>query len=164
MFGIVERLSEDVDLLAEFPVEASLNARHEILKAFDTAVRKHLSLENDRVIVGSSRTGVKRYTTYATPTANADPSSKKGVLLEKKGVLLELGSRDGTPPSASHSYRSFVADHAITVLGEEKSVWEEFVPLDVDVLAPERTLFEKLAESAWLSFLSEALSSRCRLG
>lgn len=42
-------------------------------------------------------------------------------------------------------YRSLVADHAITVLGEDESVWEEFASFAVNVLAPERTLFEKLA-------------------
>lgn len=138
VFGIVERFSEDVDLLAEFPVEASSNARHKILKAVDAAVRKHLSLENDRVTVGSSTTGVKRYTTYAYPAATQDLSLKEG-------VLLELGSRGGTHPSAPHQYRSLIADHAITVLGEDESAWEEFAAFEVNVLAPERTLFEKLA-------------------
>lgn len=73
VFGIVERFSEDVDLLAEFPVEASLSARHKILKAVDSAVRSHLSFEDDRVAVGSSTKGVKRYATYAYPTAAQDP-------------------------------------------------------------------------------------------
>ncbi len=138
VFGIVERFSEDVDLLAEFPAETSLTARHKILRAVDTAVREHLALEDDRVTVGSSTKGVKRYTTYAYPTAAQDRSLKEG-------VLLELGSRGGTQPSAQHSYRSLVAHHAITVLGEDESEWEEFAAFDVNVLAPERTLFEKLA-------------------
>jgi len=138
VFGIVERFSEDVDLLAEFPAEASPNARHGILKAVDAAVRIHLPIESDRVSVGSSTTGVKRYTTYAYPTATQDPSLKEG-------VLLELGSRGGTQPSAPHRYRSLIADHAITALGDDESAWEEFASFDVNVLAPERTLFEKLA-------------------
>lgn len=88
--------------------------------------------------VGSSTTGVKRYTTYACPTATQDPSLKEG-------VLLELGSRGGTQPSASHRYRSLIADHAITALGDDESAWYEFASFDVNVLPPERTLFEKLA-------------------
>lgn len=138
VFGIVERFSEDVDLLAEFPAGTSLSARHKILKAVDGAVRNHLSLAEHQVTVGSSTTGVKRYTTYAYPTPNPDPSLKEG-------VLLELGSIGGTQPSASHQYRSLVADHAMTVLGDEESSWEEFASFSVNVLAPERTLFEKLA-------------------
>ena len=34
---------------------------------------------------------------------------------------------------------------ALAELGEDGGVWEEFVPFDVNVLAPERTLLEKLA-------------------
>lgn len=138
VFGIVDRFSEDVDLVAEFPADASLNARHKVLKAVDEAIRNHLSLANNHVTVGSSTTGVKRYTAYAYPTASHDPSLKEG-------VLLELGSRGGTQPSALHQYRSLVADHAIAVLGEDDSAWEEFASFDINVLAPERTLFEKLA-------------------
>lgn len=138
VFGVVERFSEDVDLLAEFPVEASLTARHKILKTVDRAVRIHLSLGDDRVAVGPSTTGVKRYATYAYPTATQDP-------FLTEGVLLELGSRGGTHPSAPHNYRSLIADYAITELGEGASVWEEFALFEVNVLAPERTLFEKLA-------------------
>ena len=138
VFGIVERFSEDVDLLAEFPADTSLTARHKVLKLVDQSVRDHLSLPGDRVTVGSSTTGVKRYTTYAYPTATTETSLKEG-------VLLELGSRGGTHPSAAHSYRSLVAEHAITVIGEAETAWEEFAPFDVNVLAPERTLFEELA-------------------
>lgn len=138
VFGILERFSEDVDLLAEFPADTSLNARHKVLKKVDNAVKTHLFLSNEDVTVGSSTTGVKRYTTYMYPTVTADPSIKEG-------VLLELGSRGGTYPSSVHWYRSLVADHAINVLAEDESTWEEFASFQVRVLAPERTLFEKLA-------------------
>lgn len=138
VFRIIERFSEDVDLLAEFPAESSVNARHKILKAVDKAVKTHLGLASHQVRVSSSTTGVKRYTEYSyrvdSPSADL-----------KDGVLLELGSRGGSQPSTVHEYRSLVADHAIKVLGEDVSVWEEFAPFEVNVLAPERTLFEKLA-------------------
>lgn len=38
-----------------------------------------------------------------------------------------------------------IAQHAINKLGNEESTWDEFAPFEVNVLAPERTLFEKLA-------------------
>lgn len=125
-------------VFAEFPEGASVNARHKILTAVDTAVTTHLSFGSDRVSVGSSTRGVKRYTTYAYPTARRDPSLKEG-------VLLELGSRGGTHPSERHQSRSLVALHAMNDLGEDDSAWEEFAAFEVNVLAPERTLFEKLA-------------------
>lgn len=138
VFGIVERFSEDVDLLAVFPPEASSGARHKVLKEVDQAVRAHLSLEKPQVLVGSSTTGVKRYTTYMYPTGNLDSSLREG-------ILLELGSRGGTQPFAVHNYRSLVAKHAINALAESEATWEEFAEFSVNVLAPERTLFEKLA-------------------
>ena len=138
VFGIIERFSEDVDLLAVFPTAATANARHKVLKEVDQAVRSHLALANTQVHIGSSTTGIKRYTTYLYPTRNSDRSLKEG-------VLLELGSRGGTQPSATHIYRSLVAEHAITALGASTGMWEEFAEFAVNVLAPERTLFEKLA-------------------
>ncbi|MBF6215807.1 nucleotidyl transferase AbiEii/AbiGii toxin family protein [Nocardia puris] len=38
-----------------------------------------------------------------------------------------------------------IADFAIGQLGDSADTWEEFEPFTVEVLAPERTLFEKLA-------------------
>lgn len=98
VFGIIERFSEDVDLLAIFPTEASMNARHKVLKAVDANVKQHLELQDSQVTINTSTTGIKRYTTYRYPTNSHDPSLKEG-------VLLELGSRGGTRPLTIHEYR-----------------------------------------------------------
>lgn len=81
---------------------------------------------------------MKRYTTYHYPVEEYDEGLKEG-------VLLELGSRGGTYPAAPHPYRSMIANYAITDLGEPESTWEEFASFTVNVLAPERTLLEKIA-------------------
>ena len=138
VFGIVDRFSEDVDLLAVFPVGAATNARHKVLKQVDTDVTAHLGLTKSDVTVGATTTGVKRYTTYHYPVEEYDEGLKEG-------VLLELGSRGGTYPAGPHPYRSMVADYAITELGEAEDTWEEFATFTVNVLAPERTLLEKIA-------------------
>lgn len=138
VFGLVDRFSEDVDLLAVFPEGASANARHKVLKQVDADVTKHLGLTKSGVTVGASTTGVKRYTTYQYPVAEHSDGLREG-------VLLELGSRGGTYPAGAHSYRSMVACYAMTELGEPESTWEEFSAFTVDVLAPERTLLEKIA-------------------
>jgi len=88
--------------------------------------------------VSTSETVVKRYTTYAYPTVF-------GATNLREGVLLELGSRGGTHPVSQHQYHSLVALHARDVLGEDAEDREEFAPFTVEVLAPERTLLEKLA-------------------
>jgi hypothetical protein len=137
VFRIIDRFSEDVDLLAVFPEGLSMTARHSILKRVDTDVTAHLGLAATDVTVTSSTTGVKRYTTYTYPTDTMDGDIKEG-------VLLELGSRGGAQPASEHTYRSIVAEHALT-LGEDESTWEEFASFNVWVLAPERTLLEKIA-------------------
>lgn len=138
IFGIVDRFSEDVDLLAVFPEGAATNARHKVLKHVDTDVTTHLGLTENDVGIGASTKGVKRYTTYHYPVTEYDAALKEG-------VLLELGSRGGTYPAGPHSYRSIVADYAIIELGENEDTWEEFGSFTVNVLAPERTLLEKIA-------------------
>ena len=62
-----------------------------------------------------------------------------------QGILLEMGSRGGAHPTTQHNLRSLIADHAINNLGEDEHVWDEFEAVTVSVLAPERTLLEKLA-------------------
>jgi hypothetical protein len=138
VFGILDRFSEDVDLLAAFPDGAALNSRHKVLKQVDTAVTDHLGLTPGDVTVGPSTTGVKRYTTYLYPSRHSDRNLREG-------VLLELGSRGGTHPTLERRYRSLVAAYAITELGEPEETWQEFGSFSVSVLAPERTLLEKLA-------------------
>ncbi|MGH3384101.1 MAG: nucleotidyl transferase AbiEii/AbiGii toxin family protein [Nocardioidaceae bacterium] len=138
VFGIVDRFSEDIDLLAVFPDGAATNARHKLLKQVDSDVIAHLGLTKNDVTVGASTTGVKRYTTYHYPVEEYDEGLKEG-------VLLELGSRGGTYPAGPHRYRSMLADYAITELGEPEDAWEEFATFEVEVLSPERTLLEKMA-------------------
>jgi len=138
VFGIVERFSEDVDLLAVFPDGARAGARHKVLKQVDADVTSHLGLTKTEVSVGASTTGVKRYTTYHYPVAEHDTGLREG-------VLLELGSRGGTHPAGQHQYRSLVAEFAITELHEPPDTWAEFAAFEVNVLAPERTLLEKIS-------------------
>ncbi len=137
VFGIIDRFSEDVDLLAVFPDGMTLTARHSILKGVDADVTAHLGLAATEVEVASSTTGVKRYTTYTYPTDTTEGDIKEG-------VLLELGSRGGAQPASQYTYRSLVTEYAFT-LGEDENTWEEFTPFNVWVLAPERTLLEKIA-------------------
>lgn len=138
VFGIIDRFSEDVDLIAHFPDGATSQARHSVLKAVDLSVQEHLGVAQEHVEVHSSTTGVKRYTAYPYRMHESDSNLKDR-------VVLELGSRGGGAPSARHPFRSLVADFALTVLGGGISDWEEFAVFDIIVLAPERTLLEKLA-------------------
>lgn len=137
VFRVTQRFSEDIDLLAVFPPGGSSQARHKVLKQVDLDVTTHLGIDGE-VVDGSSKTGVKRYTTYRYATERSS-----GLLRE--GVLLELGSRGGAQPASLHPYTSMVAEFALSTLGEGPEAWEEFQPFPVLTLAPERTLLEKLS-------------------
>jgi hypothetical protein len=135
-YGLIERFSEDVDLLVSFPpVEIGTGSRDKVLKAIRDAVAAHLRTIGVQVGVTA---GIKRNIRYAYP-------ARYGSAGITEGVLLEMGSRGGAFPTHQHQLRSLVADHAIDVLGETDDAWEEFDPVSVAVLAPERTLLEKLA-------------------
>jgi hypothetical protein len=89
---------------------------------------------------GPPTTGVKRNTRYRYPELGYELGGSI-----RSGVLLEMGCRGGTFPTQIHTLHSMLAEHAINVLGEPVETWDEFASFDVEVLAAERTLLEKLA-------------------
>ncbi|MGV9839120.1 nucleotidyl transferase AbiEii/AbiGii toxin family protein [Nocardia niigatensis] len=144
VYGLIERFSEDIDVLLVFPdVKVGEGRRDKILKAKRDSASAHLGLERDRVVAKEATTGVKRNVRYLYPTRVAASAAAAQAISE--GVLLELGSRGGTFPTQQHRIRSLIADFAVNRLGDTADTWEEFAPFTVEVLAPERTLFEKLA-------------------
>ncbi|WP_305095289.1 nucleotidyl transferase AbiEii/AbiGii toxin family protein [Prescottella sp. R16] len=143
-YGLIERFSEDVDVLLVFPdIGMGAGSRDRALKAKRDAAAQHLGLESNQIVPKESTTGIKRNVRYLYPTLVAP--SPAAVQAISEGVLLEMGSRGGTFPTRQHRIRSLIADFAIDVLGDTPDTWEEFAPFEVEVLAPERTLFEKLA-------------------
>jgi Nucleotidyl transferase AbiEii toxin, Type IV TA system len=142
IFGLIDRFSEDVDLLIGFPdVDASIGAKDKALKAIRDAVTEHLGIDAaDAVPEGHPTKGVKRDTRYRYPELGYELGEPI-----RRGVLLEMGCRGGLFPTQTVPLRSMLAEHAIDVLGEPVETWDEFAAFDVEVLAPERTLLEKLA-------------------
>lgn len=142
VYGLIERFSEDVDLLVSFPdVAASTKEKDKVLKGIRDAVTRHLELAETSIDHDPfAKVGVKRNTRYHYPRLRYG-----GPRVISQGVLLEMGCRGGTYPTHRHELRSMIAEHAIDVLGESPEVWDEFAAVEVEVLAPERTLLEKLA-------------------
>lgn len=138
VFGIINRFSEDVDVLVSFPEDTSEGSRDRALKAICANVQGHLGLPDDRCTVVASSKGVKRYVRYDYPSQSSSSTLSRG-------VLLEMGTRGGPHPAKRHSLRSLAANHAVETLGESEEAWAEFGPFGLEVLGPERTLLEKLA-------------------
>ncbi|MGW5383954.1 nucleotidyl transferase AbiEii/AbiGii toxin family protein [Nocardia sp. NPDC003963] len=145
VYGLIERFSEDIDLLVVFPAEAGAGAgaKDKALKQVRDAVTAHLGLPAEAVVAKESTRGVKRNVSYLYPArTTAAPAAEDAI---KQGVLLEMGTRGGTFPTGRHEVRSLVADFAISHFGDTADTWAEFAAFSIDVLAPERTLFEKLS-------------------
>lgn len=142
VYGLIDRFSEDIDLLVIFPDDgggASENQRDKLLKGIQAEVHQHLGADEVRQELLLSTKGVKRDIKYHYPLRETVHTALT------EGVTLEMGSRGGTEPAEQHTLRSIVADYAIAELGEPDDQWEEFTALEVNVLGAERTLLEKLA-------------------
>lgn len=135
-FGLTNRFSEDVDVLAVLPPDLGKNARHAILKTVHRAVEEHLEIGASEP---QSTTGVKRDAYFRYPAQFVSTA------LRQHGVLLELGTRGGASPTVRCSMRSMIANFAIDQLGDSDQEWAEWAHFEVEVLAPARTLLEKLA-------------------
>lgn len=65
VYSLIDRFSEDVDLLVAFPdTDLSIGARDRVLKTIRDAVAAHLDVEGSAV---ASTTGVKRNVRYPYP-------------------------------------------------------------------------------------------------
>jgi hypothetical protein len=141
-FGLIERFSEDVDVLLvvtrAFGKTFGKGSVDKILKSICSRARGDLGLgENDLGLEGSE-TGVHRNVRYRY-SARLTPE------VVRAGVLLEMGVRGGPDPRSSRTIRSFISQFATESLGLPEDEYEEFATVGVAVLNPERTLFEKLA-------------------
>jgi hypothetical protein len=127
-----------VDILVVFPDGIGLGAKDKVLKRIGQRALMHLGLGADRCQTQESTRGVKRNLRYYYPRRSQNPAAREY-------LLLEMGSRGGPDPHQGHAMRSLVAEYAASRLDEGPETWEEFAPVTVEVLAPERTLLEKLA-------------------
>ncbi|GGK54866.1 nucleotidyl transferase AbiEii/AbiGii toxin family protein [Nocardia camponoti] len=144
VYGLIERFSEDIDLLVVFPeVGAGANTKDKAFKQIRDNVTDHLGIGEDATEQQNSTRGVKRNVRYHYPTHAAVPGGSEPAITE--GVLLEMGTRGGEAPAHRREIRSLIADFATVEFGDSQDTWEEFAPFAVDVLAAERTLFEKLS-------------------
>jgi hypothetical protein len=133
-FGLIQRFSEDVDVLVVFP-ELSKGACERHLKALIAAAGAAIDVEP---VSDSQRavTGVKRVARLQYPRRASDSAGSS------EGVQLEMHSIGGASPRVVMGIRSLLAEHLTTEqLGEPFDEIEEF---EVPVVSACRTLVEKL--------------------
>lgn len=131
-YGIIERFSEDVDLLVIS--ERTGKPLERLLREVADRTSAELRLGHDREVEGkgflNARYGysARHQVTFLTP-----------------GVLLEMGSRGGPLPNEQLSVRSLMSAAAEEVNRDVADRYVDLAPFEATVLAPERTLGEKLA-------------------
>jgi len=128
VFALIDRFSEDVDLLVVAPGGSAAVDR--VMKSLVRAVESATGLIGQPEVETSAK-GEYRACYFQFP--NSNPGDR--------GVKLELGNRGGASPSSVRTISSPVAEIASTLLGQSV---DEAVTFQVAVLSPARTLVEKL--------------------
>lgn len=131
-FQLIERFSEDVDLLVV--TTATGKALKRALRKVADQVSTDLGIAHDREAEGRGYLNAR----FAYPTAG--PAA-----FLTSGVLLEIGSRGGPAPNEIRTVGSLMSEAASSVDPTALPDFADLAPFDVTVLAPERTLAEKLA-------------------
>lgn len=131
-YHLIERFSEDIDLLVVTDTSGKVLKR--TLRAIAEAVTGDTGVAHGREREGRG---------YLN--ARFEYTAEQDAPFLTSGVLLEMGSRGGPTPNEVQTVRSLMSDAAAEI---DPSALDEFVDLasfEVTVLAPERTLAEKLA-------------------
>lgn len=134
-FHVINRFSEDVDVLAQVRQPMGKGRVDKGLKAICERAREQLGVQTELV---TSSTGLHRSVRYLYPQLSAGDAVRPG-------VLLELGIRGGADPHERRSVRSFISEYATSSGLAKESDFGELSAVELECLAPERTLVEKLA-------------------
>lgn len=139
-FGLIQRFSEDIDLLIPVPFDEpqgySQSQRALVMKACTAAVSAALGIDGER---DRGRKGVDLHWRYPYDPAVGNPD----LVGVETIVRVELTVMGGSNPHANRAVTSMAAQHAATITGFPS--YDDLLPVEVDTLAAERTLVEKLA-------------------
>jgi len=131
-YGLIERFSEDVDILVVPPQDAGTGVIDRLLKTLVARASEDLGIEER---LQTSTRGVKRNVTYDYPALHRSTALNPT-------LLLEMGIRGGATPSRTVSIESYVGQLAGRLAADLEA--EDLAPVSTRVLSPERTLVEKL--------------------
>jgi hypothetical protein len=132
-YGIVERFSEDIDVLI-LPGDRGRGAVDKLMKAMGEQAAAGVGGE---AIGAGAETG--RHRAYSV----SYPATREPTDLITTRVLLEMGVRGGPHPHEPVAIGSLVGN-ALRDIGSDLDDHEDLAPFEVNVLHPGRTLLEKL--------------------
>jgi hypothetical protein len=156
-YGLIDRFSEDIDLYVvtrftpageggvvapggDFADDPVGNNRADSLFA---RLAARVAEDVGKQVVASEDKPPRKGSRRAYEVIYADPAENlAGSAALKQNVLIELTRMGNPEPNVPEQLSSLIADYALRVgLGAE---FVEFEPVTIDVLAPHRTLIEKL--------------------
>lgn len=141
-YGLIERFSEDVDVLVvvtrALAKDFGKGSVDKVLKLICSRAGEDLGIGKEDQGLEGSGTGEHRNVRYTYP-------AHVSATAVQPGVLLEMGVRGGPEPRSRRTIRSLISQYATESLGVPEGEYEEFAGVDLQVLSPERSLFEKLA-------------------
>jgi hypothetical protein len=136
-YGLIKRFSEDVDILVACEGYGVGARETRVLRPICERAGRDLGLLGDQIRMLDYQRGFTRNADYLYP------SSLRSAAI-RPSVRLEMGIRGGILPGTQRRrISSYIADY-VAVAGVDAD-YEEFAPVEVDVIAPVRTLAEKLA-------------------
>ncbi|MGH2696612.1 MAG: nucleotidyl transferase AbiEii/AbiGii toxin family protein [Actinomycetota bacterium] len=133
-YGIVERFSEDIDVLV-LPGNRGRGAVDKLMKAMGEAAAA--GVQGEASGVGGAESG--RHRSFAVTY----PARREPTALIATSVLLEMGVRGGSHPHEDVVIGCLLRD-TLDAAGTELGEYEDLAPFEVRVLHPARTLLEKL--------------------
>ena len=131
-YGLIDRFSEDIDLLVV--TDATGKQLRRVLRNVADRVTEILELPATTEHAGRGFLNVR----FETPTVTPAP-------FLADGVLLELGTRGGPEPNGQRTIGSLMAEAAAAIDPPALLEFTDLAMFDILVLAPVRTLAEKLA-------------------
>lgn len=140
-FGIVERFSEDIDILV-LPRDRGRGTVDRLMKAMGEAAAAGIAGEASPF--GGAETG--RHRAFAV----SYPATRAATALIQTRVLLEMGIRGGHHPHEPVAIGSLLGT-ALEDAGTTLAEHEDLQPFEVLILHPGRTLLEKLVHIHELS-------------
>lgn len=130
-YGLIERFSEDVDLIVLIDETISASQKK---KCLERLAKRAAQEVGGRYDAGTGGTG------WQNARVHYDVAAQSLSGFASEGVLLEMGTRGGPDPHETRTVTSFMGATA-----PDAEEFADLRPFDVIVLAPERTAAEKLA-------------------
>lgn len=131
---LLQRFSEDIDLLARAEADSGKTARHSQLKKFEKTITRTGGLAREGV--PDSEAGVHRTVVFTYPSAATDLPALA------KTVILEAGYRGNGAASVTRPVQSMVAEFAAAE--GHTGLAADLAPFELEVQSLQRTFVEKL--------------------